>query len=352
MDKEVVGAVVETAPGAPEAVPQAPVAVVPAVEPKPELTAVELATEILNDPKLSQADYREARNNPEFLKKLVESRLAEKTAATEPKPAEPKPAVVPPEPPEVKRRGGYQRKIDKLTARVLELQDELAQSRPAAPPPAVEAVPTVITEKPAKEPVVENFDTYEDYVSALTAYHATQIVQRALDAEKQKNLEWAKKRRAELQDQEVEQATLARNRAWAENVAKGRTTHADFDEVVFDSELPLSEPMEDAVFDSEVGAELAYYLGTHPEECKRISTLRPVAAIRELGRIEAKLVKEPEPKPAASEPLTKPPVSNAPAPPRTSVASGPGTKVVKGYAYYEKAPLAEYRDARRSGELR
>jgi hypothetical protein len=47
--------------------------------------------------------------------------------------------------------------------------------------------------------------------------------------------------------------------------------------------------MAEAIIESEKGAEVLYHLGSHPDEAKRIAMLSPLAAARELGRIEARL---------------------------------------------------------------
>ena len=59
--------------------------------------------------------------------------------------------------------------------------------------------------------------------------------------------------------------------------------------------------------------DIAYHLGSHPKEAQRIAALSPLSQIREIGKLEAKLLAEPA-KPKAP--------SKAPAPitPLTGVA--------------------------------
>ncbi len=79
--------------------------------------------------------------------------------------------------------------------------------------------------------------------------------------------------------------------------------------------LAISPAMADAIMDSDKGHEIAYHLGKNPAEAARIAKLSPVAAIREIGKLEDKLSKLP--------PKT---ITNAP-PPIKPVEAGAATTV-------------------------
>ena len=102
-----------------------------------------------------------------------------------------------------------------------------------------------------------------------------------------------------------------------------RQAHEDFDEVV-ETDIKISQPMQQAMLDSEQGAEVAYWLGKNPKEAERIAQLPPVGAIREIGRIEASFATKknnPAPKPK--------PLSKAPAPviPISGGTAGGGSSI-------------------------
>jgi hypothetical protein len=67
---------------------------------------------------------------------------------------------------------------------------------------------------------------------------------------------------------------------------KAREKHADFDKTVSRLNVPISQAMTEAILDSESGAEIMYWLGQHPTDCKLIGDLEPLSAVREIGRIE------------------------------------------------------------------
>ena len=106
------------------------------------------------------------------------------------------------------------------------------------------------------------------------------------------------------QAQESQQQALARvSASWEEKVTKAEDKYEDFDEKV--GKLDPRNPVIASMMESELGADIAYYLGSHPEEAKKILSSAPLSAIREIGRLEAKLSSTPE-KPKAP--------SKAPAP--------------------------------------
>jgi hypothetical protein len=64
--------------------------------------------------------------------------------------------------------------------------------------------------------------------------------------------------------------------------------------------------MAETIQSSDVGPELAYYLGSNPKEADRISRMSPLSQAKEIGKIEAKLVSSPPVKRTTSAP---PPIS-------------------------------------------
>ena len=67
--------------------------------------------------------------------------------------------------------------------------------------------------------------------------------------------------------------------------------------------------MDETIQASEVGPDVAYYLGSNPKEADRISKLSPFLQAKEIGRIEAKLAAEPVTKKTSSAPAPIAPVT-------------------------------------------
>lgn len=102
---------------------------------------------------------------------------------------------------------------------------------------------------------------------------------------------------------------LQRDRAtstYQERVAKVREAKPDFDTVTNNPALPVTPTMANVIFESDVGPEVAYHLGTNPDEAARIAALPEYRQAAELGKLEAKL-SQPAPAPAPRTPPPPPP---------------------------------------------
>lgn len=136
--------------------------------------------------------------------------------------------------------------------------------------------------QPVELPPADQFESVEAYADALALRKAEQLIQQ---------------RAAQQQQTEVLEAYHDR-----EEDARGR--YNDFEQVAYNPNLPITNVMAETIHASDIGPDLAYYLGSNPKEADRISRLSPYLQAKEIGRLEAKLV---------SEPVTKR-VTNAPEP--------------------------------------
>ena len=90
---------------------------------------------------------------------------------------------------------------------------------------------------------------------------------------------------------------------------EARTKYDDFEQVAYNPKLPVTNVMAETIQSSEIGAELAYYLGSNPKEAERISRMTPLSQAKEIGKIEAKLVSAPPVKKTTSAPAPISPVT-------------------------------------------
>jgi hypothetical protein len=172
------------------------------------------------------------------------------------------------------------------------------------------------TDRPARE----NFTSDEDYVEALTDYKVKQHMEPL-----QRNLQ------AQTKAQQVEAE-------WSNKIAVAEKTYSDYKEVMEEAnDIPITPEMAEAIKTSDLGADIAYHLAKNPEDAMRISQMPPMAAARELGRIESYLEYE---KNQAK--TTK--VSKAPPPARvptggSTVRSGTKNLSEMSYSDYVKARM-------------
>ena len=204
-----------------------------------------------------------------------------------------KPPEKPAEEPEKPRKGGFQRKIERLEEQNRMLQGMLVGR---GQPPVQEP------EKPqAKaEPKPEQFDSFEDYQRALRQYDIEQATSKVREDLKREQEAEAAKRETER-----------RNQTAAEKLQAAREKYPDLEEKLADCDAPLTQAMQEALFESPAGADLLYHLANHPEEAHRIARLSPLGQVREMTLLEAKLGTKTPPKPSA-----------APAPPSTVKGAG------------------------------
>ena len=85
-----------------------------------------------------------------------------------------------------------------------------------------------------------------------------------------------------------------------------RDKYDDFEQVAYNPKVPITNVMAETIQNSEVGPDVAYYLGTNIKEAERIARLSPILQAKEIGKIEAKLASDPPVKKTTSAP---PPIS-------------------------------------------
>ena len=128
----------------------------------------------------------------------------------------------------------------------------------------------------SEKPKPEQFESYDDYVEALADYKAEQAFNR--------RTEQSQTQTRQQMAQREEERLLTKAKRDAEEAAK---RYEDFGEVVKGVNLPPDTLK--AMYASEVGPDLAYYLGKNPSELERITELSPQRQIMELGKLEVKI---------------------------------------------------------------
>jgi hypothetical protein len=153
------------------------------------------------------------------------------------------------------------------------------------------------TDELGQEPKPEQFSDMYEYAKALAEYTADK---KLMERDKQ---EVARKAAAE---QEV------KFKAWADRVNAAKTDLPDFDDMVQSSDVRVSDPVRDAIIESEHGPKILYYLAENSEFAKKLADMSVVSAVREIGKIEARYVRDT--KESAPEVKTAAVKSRAPAP--------------------------------------
>ena len=149
--------------------------------------------------------------------------------------------------------------------------------------PATPAVPPV----PREIPPADQFESVEAYAQALAEKRAAELVQQR-----------------EVQQQQAQVLESHRDR---EETA--REKYDDYEDVVYNPKLAITPIMAQTIQASDMGPDVAYYLGTNPKEAERIARLPAIAQAKEIGKLEAKIASAPPVKKTTSAPSPISPVS-------------------------------------------
>ena len=97
--------------------------------------------------------------------------------------------------------------------------------------------------------------------------------------------------------------------AYHDREEQARERYDDYEQGVMNPRLPITNVMADTIRASDVGPDVAYYLGTNIKETERIARLPPILQAKEIGKIEAKLAGNPPAKRTTSAPAPITPVT-------------------------------------------
>lgn len=116
----------------------------------------------------------------------------------------------------------------------------------------------------------------------------------------------AEKKAAEkLAERNRAQEAERRSESFIEKAEKAAERYADFQVVVGNPSLRINEEMAEFISESDLGADVAYFLGKNPSKAAEIAGLSPINAARELTRIESELAARPKATPSkAPEPIS------------------------------------------------
>jgi hypothetical protein len=193
--------------------------------------------------------------------------------------------------------------------------------------PAPELEPTAVIPEPVETTPVETPKTFtqEELDAAIGKRLAREQrkwerEQTQRQSEQQTLTEPATEPNAVLQ--KAEELVAAREAAkqqsqvlesYHEREEEARGKYDDFEQVAYNPKLTITGVMAETIQSSDVGPEIAYYLGSNPKDADRISRLPALAQAKEIGKIEAKLASDPPVRRTTSAPAPISPVT-----PRTS----------------------------------
>ncbi len=140
---------------------------------------------------------------------------------------------------------------------------------------------------PKEMPSIDNFESTDAYAEALALRKAEELLAQ--------------------RDRQKEQAEVVE--LYSEREEKARDKYDDFEDVVYNPKLRITDVMAETIQYSDLGPDLAYWLGSNPKEAERIARLSPILQAREIGKIEVRLSDNPPVKKTTSAPTPISPVT-------------------------------------------
>jgi hypothetical protein len=133
-------------------------------------------------------------------------------------------------------------------------------------------------------PPIDQFESPEAYADALATKKAEELIAKREQA----------KQFVELREAYHDREEVAREK------------YDDFEQVAYNPRLRITDAMVEAIHASDVGPDVAYYLGSNPKEADRISRLSPTLQGAEIAKLEVKITSSPPVKrtTAAPSPIT------------------------------------------------
>ena len=161
----------------------------------------------------------------------------------------------------------------------------------------------------------------------------------------------ADKRIAEMKQQEAQAKEAAERQkviqSWAQKVETAKAGLPDFDQIVASSDVVVNDDIRDAILESDVGPQILYHLAENEEVGKKIAAMSPKAALREIGKLEARFEVKPEAEKTA--PVVR---SKAPAPiqPIRGGKNAPDVPMDSNGVFFGSA--AQWKELRKAGKIR
>ena len=206
-----------------------------------------------------------------------------------------------------------------LEARLKDLEAKVAPQAPA---------------KVDEEPKPDQFTDAFEYAKALAEWSAEQAL---LNRDKQE---------AERKANEERQKLI---QSWQTKLEQAKATLPDYEEMIASSDVVVNDDIRDAILESDVGPQILYHLAENPEIAKKITGGSTRQALRELGKLEARLeAKQPETK--RIEPVVARSKAPEPISPIRAANSVPDVGMSTDGKFH--GTYADWKAARKAGKIR
>lgn len=179
------------------------------------------------------------------------------------------------------------------------------------------------------EPKEADFNDALEYAAAKGAFHAARMAAQSQAREVEAEISDIGKKSVETEQQRKQVRIAEVN----DEIPAAMQRYKDFDKALAATQdaRNVSPALAELVLESDKPVDLIYHLGTNPEVARQLSQMAPLAAARELGRLEASL-SSPQPKLQSSAPAPITPVKGG-----GTAARSPESMNFKEFKAYREA---------------
>jgi DNA repair ATPase RecN len=198
-------------------------------------------------------------------------------------------------------------------------------------------------QKPAVKPRPEQFNDAFEYAEALAEWTAEKAIADKAKAD------------ADAKTNEKREKTL---KSWSKRVEAFKGTVDNFDSMVQSSDVTVSDDVRDAIIESEFGPQILYHMAENPKFANKLNEMSMSAAMREIGKMEAKFERQSEKASRKAESQAEAPKesvakkSKAPQPIRPLKATSSAADTPVGSDGEFHGTFAQWREARKAGRIR
>lgn len=182
-----------------------------------------------------------------------------------------------------------------------------------------------------REPQPSQFSDAFEYAKALSEWSAENAVKQMKKIEAEAKI--AEERAKVVQE-------------WNKRQEQYKIELPDYEDMIASSDVVVSDQVRDAIIESEVGPRILYYLAENPDAAEALSKKSTTAALREIGKLEARFERKEE----SSKPVAQ--KSKAPAPLSPLKAASSAKDVGVGSDGQFHGTYAQWKQARRDGKIR
>lgn len=184
---------------------------------------------------------------------------------------------------EPRKKSGYDKLKAKLERERAE-KEELRRENELLKKPQSPAVPS-------EKPKLDDYENWDAFIEATAEWKVEQKLTERDTKEREKSL------KAETQ---------AKQQTYAQKAQEFAKSTPDFLDTLEESEAPMNDMLHQAIVDSDLGPQVAYYLAKNPEEAAKMVKMGYGELNRYLGKIEVKLESKPAPKTTNAPPPINP----------------------------------------------